>query len=104
MVNFVYFENARVMAQPKRIAVLVRDRESEALRMALGLTLMDDTIDVYVVDRRLAGAEQDLLNLDLMGEVGIKVYSNRSDDPHAQYRSTEEIARALLEYDHVLPY
>lgn len=92
------------MAQPKRIAVLVRDRESEALRMALGLTLMDDLVDVYVLDHRLAGADEDLMNLDLMGEVGIKVYSNLCDDPRAQYRPMEEIARQLLEYDHVLPY
>jgi hypothetical protein len=92
------------MAQPKKIAVLVRGRESEALRMALGLTLMDDVVDVYVLDHRLASADEDLMNLDLMGEVGIKVYSNHPDDPHAQHRPTEEIARQLLEYDHVLPY
>lgn len=90
--------------QPKKIAVLVRERESEALRMALGLTLMDDLVDVYVLDRRLAGADEDLMNLDLMSDVGIKVYSNRHDDPHAQYRPTVEIARRLLDYDHVLPY
>lgn len=92
------------MTRAKKIAVLVRGRESEALRMALGLTLADDLVDVYVLDRRLSGAEEDLLNLDLMSDVGIGVYSNRRDDPHAQYRPTEEIARRLLEYDHVLPY
>jgi hypothetical protein len=92
------------LAQPKRIAVLVRDRESEALRMALGLTLMDDLVDVYVLDRRLAGAEEDLMNLDLMGEVGIKVYSNHPDETRAQYCPTSQIARQLLDYDHVLPY
>lgn len=31
----------------KKIAVLVRDRQEEALRMAVGATLKDDVIDVY---------------------------------------------------------
>ncbi len=39
--------------------------------MALGLTLVDDLIDVYVLDRRLAGSDEDLMNLDLMKDVGI---------------------------------
>jgi len=92
------------MAQPKRIAVLIRDRESEALRMALGLTLVDDQVDVYVLGRRLAAADEDAMNLELMGEVGIKVYSDQQGDPYAQYRPAAEIARQLLDYDHVLPY
>jgi hypothetical protein len=92
------------MAQPRKIAVLIRDRESEALRMALGLTLVDDQIDVYVLGRRLAGADDDVMNLELMGEVGIHVYSDQQGDPYAQYRPAPEIARQLLGYDHVVPY
>jgi len=92
------------MAQPKRIAVVIRDRESEALRMALGLTLVDDQVDVYVLGRRLSGADEDAMNLELMGEVGIKVYSDQQDDRYAQYQPAAEIARRLLEYDHVVPY
>ncbi len=41
----------------KRIAVLVRDRRGEALRMALGLTLMDDAVDVYLLDGRFEAPE-----------------------------------------------
>jgi hypothetical protein len=92
------------MAQPKRIAVLVRDRESEALRMALGLTLVDDQVDVYVLGRRLAGADEDVMNIELMGEMGIHVYSDQQGDPYATYRPAADIARELLAYDHVLPY
>ena len=92
------------MAQPKRIAVVITDRESEALRMALGLTLVDDQVDVYVLGHHLAGADEDAMNLDLMGEVGIRVYSDQQGDPHAEYRPAAEIARCLVEYDHVLPY
>jgi len=92
------------MAQPRKIAVLIRDRESEALRMALGLTLVDDQVDIYVLGRRLTGAEEDVMNLELMGEVGIHVYSDQQGDPYAQHRPAPDIARQLLEYDHVLPY
>ena len=37
----------------KKIAVLVRERQSEALRMSLGLILVDDQVDVYVLDRKV---------------------------------------------------
>ncbi len=88
----------------KKIAVLVRDRQGEALRMSLGLTLVDDTIDVYVLDEMLSGTEQDRLNIELMKELGMKVYSNDQRNESLEYRSTEQIAQKLLEYDHVLPY
>jgi hypothetical protein len=92
------------MSQPRRIAVVIRDRESEALRMALGLTLVDDQVDIFVLGRHLAGADEDVMNLELLGEVGIKVYSDQQGDRYAQFRPSPEIARRLLEYDHVLPY
>jgi len=88
----------------KKIAVLVRDRQSEALRMSLGLTLVDDIIDVYMLGGRLAGTEQDHLNLELMKEMEMKIYSNDQGNEEVEYLSAEEIAHKLLEYDHVLPY
>ncbi|MDH5513011.1 MAG: hypothetical protein OEY27_07355 [Gammaproteobacteria bacterium] len=88
----------------RKIAVIVRERQSEALRMALGLSLLDDRVDVFVLDRSLPCSEQDLLNIELMNESGIHFYSNRRDNPHTEYHSTEEIARLLLDYEHILPY
>ncbi len=88
----------------KKIAVLVRDRQGEALRMSLGLTLVDDIIDVYVLDGKLEGTEQERLNLELMKEMGMKIYSNYPGNKNVEYLSTEEIAHKLLEYDHILPY
>ena len=41
------------MADAKKIAVIVRDRPAEALRVAGGLTLADDTIEVIVLDTKL---------------------------------------------------
>jgi hypothetical protein len=88
----------------KRIAVLVRDRQSEALRMALGLILVDDTVDVYVLDKKLEDVEQDVQNLALMKEMGINLYTDQAGNNGLEYLSTDEIARRLTEYDHVLPY
>lgn len=88
----------------KKIAVLVRDRQGEALRMALGLTLVDDIIDVYMLNGRFTETEQDHLNLELMKEMEMKIYSNDKENEGAEYLSTREIAHKLPEYDHVLPY
>ena len=88
----------------KRIAVLVRDRQSEALRMALGLILVDDTVDVYVLDKKLEDVEQDVQNLALMKEMGINLYTDQAGNAGLEYLSTDAIARRLTDYDHVLPY
>jgi len=88
----------------KKIAVLVRDRQSEAVRMSVGLTLMDDVIDVYVLDGKLEDTEENALNVELLQELEMNLYSNLKENTEMQYLSTEEIARKLPEYDHVLAY
>ncbi|MEC4685599.1 MAG: hypothetical protein VST71_07700 [Nitrospirota bacterium] len=88
----------------KKIAVLVRDRQGEALRMAVGITLMDDIIDVYVLDRKVEETEDNDLNLETMKDMEMNVYTNCKENEDLEYLSTEEIAQKLLEYDHILPY
>lgn len=88
----------------KKIAVLVRDRQSEALRMSLGLLLLDDVVDVYVLDREVGKTEENALHLGTMNEFEVKIYSNCPQNEGMEYLSTEEIARRLPQYDHVLPY
>jgi len=88
----------------KKIAVLVRDRQSEAVRMSVGLTLMDDVIDVYVLDGKLEDTEENALNVELLQDMDMSLYSNHKENTAMQYLSTEEIARKLPEYDHVLAY
>ncbi|MGW8271773.1 MAG: hypothetical protein ACWGN7_00135 [Thermodesulfovibrionales bacterium] len=88
----------------KKIAVLVRDRQGEALRVSVGITIMDDMIDVYVLDRRLAENEENAMNLEALKDLGMRVYTNVKDNAGIEYVPTEEIASRLLEYDTVLPY
>jgi len=88
----------------RKIAVLIRNRQSEALRMALGLTLMDDTIDVFMLGREFELSDADLANKELMEEMDIAFFSDHEGNPGTEYVQTEDVARRLTEYDHVIPY
>lgn len=88
----------------KKIAVIVRDRQGEALRVAGGLTLADDTIEVFVLDRKLDKDDPEVAQpLELVTELDLKMYSNNPDNGYTTI-TVEEMAKKLLEYDHVVPY
>lgn len=88
----------------KKIAVLVRDRQEEALRMSLGITIMDDSIDVYVLDRKAEETEKNQMNIEMMKEMEMKIYTNHKGNEDMEHLTTEEISERLLSYDHVLAY
>ena len=88
----------------KKIAVLVRDRQDEALRMAVGIILMDDVIDVYVLDRKVDASGDNGLYLETIVDMEMNAYTNVKENEDMEYLSNEEIAAKLIEYDHVLPY
>ena len=88
----------------KKVAVVVRDRQEEALRMAVGLTIMVDEIDVFVLDRVVEPNEKNELNLETLKELGRPVFTNTKENKDMEFVSTEEIATRLLSYDHVIPY
>lgn len=88
----------------KRIAVLVRDRRGEALRMSLGLTLLDDVVDVYVMSKKLDGAGDHALHLQTIKDMEMKLYTDCKENTDMEFLAIEEIARRLTAYDHVLPY
>jgi len=92
------------MGDTKRIAIIVRDRASEALRVAGGLTLADDTIEVFVLDRKLDKVDPEIaLPLELVTDLELKVYSNNPENGYTTI-ALEEMAKKLLEYDFVVPY
>lgn len=92
------------MGDTKKIAVIVRDRQAEALRVAGGLTLVDDTIDVFILDRTLDKNDPKIaLPFGLMNELELKLYSNNPENGCTTI-TLEEMAKKLLEYDHVVPY
>lgn len=88
----------------KKIAVLVRERQAEALRMSLGLILVDDVVDVYVLDRKLRQTEESALYLGTIQEMEMKIYTNYQGNADMEYLTTAEIARRLPQYDNILAY
>ncbi len=87
----------------KKIAVLVRDRKHEALRMAVGATLMNDEVHVFVMDDRLVSDEEIYINLQMLKDLNARVFSNNPENPFEQ-KTTGEIAAMLADYDIVIPY
>jgi protein involved in polysaccharide export with SLBB domain len=92
------------MGDTKKIAVIVRDRPAEALRVAGGLTLADDTIEVFILDGKLDKNNPEVATpLELVTELDLKVYSNNSENGYTTM-TLEEMSKKLLEYDIVVPY
>jgi len=92
------------MGDTKRIAVIVRDRQAEALRVAGGLTLADDTIEIFVLDGKLdRNASEVAMPLELVSDLDLKMYSNNPENGNTTV-TLEEMAKKLLEYDVVVPY
>ncbi len=87
----------------KKVAVIVRDRQHEALRMAVGLTLEDNAVSVFVMDKKLPSDENVDLNVETLGDMDAKIYSNTPENKFEQM-STEAIAQALTGFDAVIPY
>jgi hypothetical protein len=92
------------MSDTKKIAVIVRDRQGEALRIAGGLTLSDDTIEVFILDYKLDKNDPEIAKpLELVSDLELKVYSNNQEHGYETV-SLENMAKKLLAYDFVVPY
>jgi hypothetical protein len=88
----------------KNIAVVIRERQEEALRMALGLLLLDYTPDIFILDRPIENTEKNRLQLQTVEEMELNLYTNCSENQDIEQLSVEEIAVRLMTYDIVLAY
>ena len=88
----------------KKIAVVIKGRQDEAIRMSIGLTLMDDSVDVFLLDSDLVKTKDNELNIETLDEMDIKTFSNIEGSTETTYIPTATMARELLTYDHILPY
>ncbi len=87
----------------KKVAVLIKDNQVEGFRMAVGLTLADDEVNVFLVDKKLESGESVDPNVEMLGDLDVKIFSNNPENKFEQ-KTNEEIARALTGYDAVIPY
>ncbi|MBI5848979.1 MAG: hypothetical protein HZB31_13725 [Nitrospirae bacterium] len=88
----------------KKIGVVVRDRHAEALRMAIGLSLEDDEVHVYLMDCLLDCKEQGIAaTLEVLNDLGMRIVSNRPDNSF-EVMDTDAIARELVHFDSVISY
>lgn len=88
----------------KKIAVIVRDRPDEALRMSIGLIVLDDEVEIFVTEPLSdeAGAYLNNEIKELVSAVYTTVPLSGVED--VEQITIEEMASKLLQYDNILPY
>jgi len=91
------------MSEARRIGVIVRERQREGLRMAVGLTVLDDAVEVYLMDRPLQGGPEVEQYVEALGLMGATVATNLPDGAFPCLTDAEA-AHALAQCDVVIPY
>ena len=71
--------------------------------MAVGATLSNDEVSVFIIDHKLEIDDDIEVNLEMLSDLKAKLFSNHPENPFEQ-KSTAEIALMLSEYDVVIPY
>ncbi len=87
----------------KKIAILIRGRQHEALRMAVGATLANDEVNVFILNTILEPDEEIETNMQMLTDLKAKTFSNTPEN-QVEQKSIEDIAGMLPEYDVVIPY
>lgn len=88
-----------------KFAVIVRDRQAEGLRMCVGLTVLNDTVEIFLAEP-LKTTEDTAPHLDAIRDLKLKVYSLVPGIKAVvcEHINIETMAEKLLKYDTVLPY
>lgn len=87
----------------KKIAVIVRYREEEALRMAVGLTLADDEVSVFLMGGALGISESMAVNIETLKDMGGKLLTSDPSNPF-EFMTTGQMASAFSGFDVVVAY
>ncbi len=92
------------MADAKKIAVIIRDRQDEALRMAVGLTLEGDEVTVINIGDPIEHHGDNDLNVETLGDLECGRISVNEADEGFEHMTMQNLPQKLLEFDHVVPY
>ncbi len=87
----------------QKIAILIKDRHHEALRMAVGATLSNDEVSVFIINSTLESDEEIDTNMQMLSDLKVKTFSDNPGN-RVEQKSIEDIAGMLPEYDVVIPY
>jgi predicted DNA-binding protein with PD1-like motif len=95
----------------KKIAVIIRDRESEALRMAIGLSILHK-VDIYILAKKINLTDEVMMNIEMLKELKLCLYTDnlscyeqiKQINNNIELLTIEGIAKNLLKYDNILPY
>lgn len=90
----------------KKIAVIIGNRQSEAFRMSVGLTVLNDIIDVFITEP-IKDDKETLTQLEgvkEMKELGIINLFTTVKETGFEFITVEDMAGRLLEHDNILPY
>ena len=87
-----------------KIAILINDRQAEAIRMSSGITLMDDVVELFFLNSTLDGSDEVEMMMEIASEMELPMYSNMEDNKQMTILSTETLQNKLLEYDHIIAY
>ena len=87
----------------KKVAVIVNDDQHGGLRMGVGLTLADIAVTVFLMDKPLESDDDIDLNVETLGDLDAKLYSNVPGSK-CDIMNTSEIAHALTDFDAVIQY
>ena len=90
--------------ETKKIAVILRDRQDEGLRMSVGLTLEGDEITVFNLGAPIERHADNDLNVETLGDLDCGRISVNAADEGFEQMSMQNIPTKLLEFTHVVPY
>jgi hypothetical protein len=90
---------------PKNIAVLVRERQGEALRMSLGLLLADDKVTVFNLGHQpIEKNDDNTMNVESLEMMEAKLFSVHAADEGFETIQMQLVPEKLTGYDVVIPY
>jgi len=90
----------------RRFGVIVTDAErlGEALRVAVGISALDDRLSLFLLDVEPTTEGKEALMLEMLGELGHDFYATRTGGEGFVLLSPADLSERILECDHVVTF
>ena len=87
-----------------KIAILISNRQAEAIRMSSGITLCDDEVELFFIDTPIEYDDEVEMMMEIASEMELPMFSNVAENDTMTQLSTESLHAKLLDYDHIIAY